>query len=171
VKNVSDNNNYGLGLDFRYDKQEKFSVNYQPQFNYNNNKSTISTNTTSYWTSQQNVEVEVQLPLKFEVGTDFNWFIRQKTEIFTGNNNVMLLNAYISKKFLKNGQLQLKAYAYDILGQNKGFQRSAMGNMVTQSNYNTITRYGMLSLIWNFSKMGAGDKKPASDDAQIIEIK
>jgi hypothetical protein len=172
IKNVSDNNNYGFGLEFRYDKEEKFSFSYNPRASYNDNKATISTNTSSYWTSTHNFEAEVQLPLKFEIGADMNWFLRQKTEVFTGNNNVMLLSAYVSKKFLKNGQLELKAYAYDILNQNKGFMRSAQGNMITQNNYNTITQYGMLSLVWNFTKMGAGDKKAAgSDDAQTIEIK
>lgn len=173
IKNVSDNRGYTFGLTFNYDKDEKFSISYQPSATFNDNKATISTNTSSYWSSNQNLEAEVQLPLKFEVGFDANWMIRQKTEIFTGNNNVFLLNAYISKKFLKNGQLELKAYAYDILNQNIGFQRTAFGNTITQSNYNTITRYGMLSLIWNFTKMGAtGDKKTVtSEGTEVIEIK
>jgi hypothetical protein len=173
LKNVSDNNNYGFRLEFGYDKAEKFSIRYNPSINYSDNRATISTNTSSYWTSQHDFDFEVQLPLKFEIGADFNWFIRQKTEVFTSNNNVMLFNAYVSKKFLKNGQLELKAYAYDILNQNKGFQRNAFGNQVTESNYNTITRYGMLSLVWNFSRMGgSGDKKAVtSDETQIIEIK
>lgn len=98
VKNVSDNNTYGFGLELGYDIDEKLDISYDPRINYSDNRSTISTNTSSYWTYQHDFEVEVQLPLKFEVGADLNWFIRQKTPVFTSNNNVMLLNAYVSKK-------------------------------------------------------------------------
>jgi hypothetical protein len=156
LKNVSDNNNYGFGLDFRKDEDNKYSVSYRPEFNYNSNKATISNNTSSYWTQEHNLDLEVQLPLKFEVGSEVQWFIRQTTPIFTTNNNVFRWNAYVSKKFLKKSQLELRAYVFDILNQNRGFQRVAQGNMITENNYNTVTQYGMLSLIWNFSKMAAG---------------
>lgn len=170
-KNVSDNNYYGFGPDVRYDKDEKFSVNYRLVFNYNDNRSTISTNTSNYWTQEHNLNAEVQLPLKFELGTEVEWFIRQKTAVFTTNNDVFRWNAYASKKFLKKGNLELRAYVFDILNQNKGFQRFAQGNLITENTYNTITQYGMLSLIWNFTKMSAGDKPAGADGGNVIELK
>jgi hypothetical protein len=167
IKNVSDNNNYGFRLNFSYDLEEKFSVSYSPSVNYNQNKATISANTSSYWTSEHNFEAEAQLPLKFEINTEIEWFIRQRTPIFTTNNNVFRWNGYVSKKFLKKDQLELRAYVFDILNQNRGFQRYAQGNLITENSYNTISRYGMLSLIWNFSKMAAGDKQPEESGMKV----
>ena len=166
-KNVSDNNSYSFGPDIRYDKEEKFSVSYNLEFTYNDNRATVSTNTSSYWTTEHTLELEAQLPKKFELGTDISWYLRQRTQVFTTNNNVFLWHAYVSKKFLKKDQLELKFYVFDILNQNRGFQRYAQGNLVTENNYNTISQYGMLSIIWNFSRMAAGAQEPEGPKMQI----
>lgn len=156
-KNISDNNTYTLGLDFSYDSEnEKFSISYDPSISYNDNKSTINTQTTSFWTTEQELEMSYELPWKFEVGTDINWYIRERTSVFDRNNNVFKWNAYVSKKFLKNDQLELRMSMFDILNQNLGFYRYAQNNYVTEDNYNTIRRYGLLSLTWNFTKSAAG---------------
>ena len=86
--------------------------------------------------------------------------------MFDRNNNVFRWNAYVSKKFLKNDELELRASVFDILNQNLGFSRYANSNEVTESNYNTIRRYGMVTLIWNFTKMAAG--APENNAAQFI---
>ena len=57
----------------------------------------------------------------------------------------------MSKKFLKKGELEAKLAVYDILNQNTGYTRTAEGSSIYQNSYNTIRRYGMLSLIWNFT--------------------
>ncbi|MBS1772471.1 MAG: outer membrane beta-barrel protein [Bacteroidetes bacterium] len=169
INNTSNNNTYTLGLRFDYNTNEnKFEVSYNPHVTYNDNKSTISTQTTSYWTQNHEFDISYQLPLKFEIGSDFNWYIRQQTTTFNQNNNVFLWNAYIAKKFLKNDVLELRLTGYDILNQNLGFQRYAYNNYVTQDSYNTIRRYGMLTLTWNFTKTAAGI--PQNNAAEMIQI-
>jgi len=42
--------------------------------------------------------VDVFLPLKFQVHADADVSLRQKTAVFTTNNNVTLLNAWIGQK-------------------------------------------------------------------------
>lgn len=168
VKNVSDNNTYTVGLRADYTtSNEKFSVSLNPSVTYNDNKATISTYTTSFWNTSTEFEISYELPLNFEIGTDFNWYVREQTTVFDQNNNVFKWNAYVSKKFLKNKQLELRMSAFDILNQNLGFTRYAQNNYVTQDNYNTIRRYGMISLTWNFTKSAAG--VPQNDAAQIIQ--
>ena len=76
--------------------------------------------------------------------------IREKTVAFPANNDVIKWNAYVSKKMMKK-KLEVKATLFDILNQNTGFSRSASASIITQSNYNTVRRYAMLSLIWNFT--------------------
>jgi hypothetical protein len=169
VKNVTDNNSYTGGLEFNYDtKDEKFSFSLNPSVTYNDNKSTISNLTTSFWTTNTEFEASYELPKKFEIGSDFNWYLREQTAVFDQNNNVFKWNAYVSKKFLKNDQLELRAYVNDILNQNIGFTRYAQNNFVSENNYNTIRRYGMLSLTWNFTRSGAA---PAAQDAPVDKTK
>ncbi len=153
VKNVSNNNIYTVGLDIGYDsKNEKLSLAYRPEVSYNDNKATISTLVTSYWSTEQNFEASYEFTKKFEIGTTATWFLRQRTVAFDANNNVFQWNAYVAYKFLKNNQLELKASAFDMLNQNKGFSRFAQNNYITEDRYNTVRRYGLLSLTWNFSK-------------------
>lgn len=47
----------------------------------------------------------------------------------------------------------------DILNQNSGFNRNISGNMITQDYSTTIKRFFMLTLVWDFSKMGGGVPK------------
>lgn len=157
--NTSNYNSYTAGIDISYDtKDEKFDISWEPEFTYNDNKSSISDQVTSYWIINQRFDVAYELPWKLRIGSDFNWTVRQQTEVFDQNNNVFLWNAHISKKFLENDQLELQLTAYDILNQNLGFNRYATDNRVTENSYNTIRRYVMLSLEWNFRKMGKKDK-------------
>ncbi len=167
VKNVTNNNSYTVGVDADYEtKNEKFEVGIDVSFTYNDNKSDINTQTTSYWSTNYGFDARYELPWKMEIGTDFNWYIREKTAVFDRNNNVFRWNAYLSKSFLENDQLELRASVYDILNQNLGFNRYAYGNSITESNYNTIRRYGMISLIWNFTKMAGA--KPENSAADFI---
>ncbi|MCB0696490.1 MAG: outer membrane beta-barrel protein [Chitinophagaceae bacterium] len=168
VKNVSNYNMYSVGLNGGYEsKDEKIDIEFNTDYTYNDNKATISTQATSYWTIENTLNISVELPLKFEIGTDVNWYVRQRTVVFDRNNNVLHWNAYLSKKLQKNDQLELRASAYDILNQNKGFSRYASSNQITENNYNTIRRYGLISLIWNFTKMSAG-ATPENNAANFI---
>ncbi len=168
-KNASNNNSYSGGLEVRYDKENKMSFSFSPGITYNDNKSTISTYTTSYWTSNNEFELTYQLPKKFEIGTSANWYIRQKTAVFDQNNNMLRWNAYIGKKLLKKDNLEIRLSVFDILNQNAGFSRFAQSNYITQDNYNTIRRYGMLGIIWNFTHTPAGT--PAAADSPMMIIK
>lgn len=156
-QNITDYNTYTFGPEFSYSsKDDKLYIAFDPGITYNDNNATINTTTTSYWVSNNEFEFTWQLPLHFEVSSDINWAIRQQTSVFDQNNNVFLWNAYVGKKFLKNEQLELRASVFDILNQNRGFNRFAQNNYITQQNYNTIRRYGLISLIWNFTKTAAG---------------
>jgi hypothetical protein len=166
--NINDNNSYTFGLDFNYYKDKKYSFEFRPGIAYNDNHATINTTAnTSYLSSDNEFTGSLQLPYKFELGTTVEWFLRQQTKIFPTNNNVLRWNAYLSKKFLKTSELELRAYVFDILNQNKGYDRIAQNNITTEDTYNTISRYGMLSLIWNFNKTPGASAMSAPAGGQI----
>jgi hypothetical protein len=150
-KNTSDNNSYTVGPQFSYNKEEKYNFSWNPSMTYNDNISTINKFSTNYWVFNNELRAELQLPKKFEIGSTANMMIREQTVVFADNNRVTKWNAYMSKKFLKKSELELKITVYDILNQNVGYTRTAQGSTVSQENYNTIRRYFMLNLVWNIT--------------------
>jgi hypothetical protein len=66
---------------------------------------------------------------------------------------------FISKAFLKDKNLMIELWGNDLLNQNSGFQRNAQANLITQTTYNTIKRYFMLTINYDFTKMAVGGSK------------
>lgn len=168
VKNTSDYNNYSIGPYFQYELEKKIELSWNPDVTFNDNKSTSNTVATNYKVFTNEIKCTVQLPWKFEVSSSLDIMVREKTPVFTTNNNVTKWNAYVGKKFLKKSELELRVSVFDILNQNIGFSRDAQANIITQSSYNTIRRYGMVNLIWNFTHTPAGTPPPAGGGMMII---
>ena len=157
VRNTTHNNNPNISVGLSKFKEKKFDIWYNYSFGYNFTQSTIQSGfTTNYWTQNHRLNATVQLPGKLEVSTDVDYSLRQKTDVFTDNNNIFLWNGYIGRKLLKNDKAIIKITANDILNQNKGISRDVNSNIVTQRNYETIRRYFMLAFTWNFTKTPGG---------------
>ncbi|GAA4455374.1 outer membrane beta-barrel family protein [Rurimicrobium arvi] len=167
--NKSDNNSYTVGLRAAYEKEKLIDFSFNPSVTYNYNLSSINAQNTSFWSAAPEASVLLYLPKKFQISSDASYNIRQRTATFDRNNNVFLLNASVSKKLLKGDQLEARFAVYDIFNQNLGFNRYGNGNTVVQQSYNTIKRYALLSLVWNFTYTPKGN---AADGAasQIEEI-
>lgn len=93
---------------------------------------------------------------KTELGSNVDVTVRQRTEVFNQNNNVVRWNAYVSKKLMKQSQLEVRATIFDILNQNRGYTRESVNGIITENRYNTVQRYAMLNVIWNFTYNPAG---------------
>ena len=167
LANTSNNDSYTFGIDLNRNKEKKYEFRFEPSVTYNNNTATVSTFSTRYWSNDNDFSGSVQLPGKFEISSSVDFIFRQKTIVFDNNTNVIKWNAYVSKKFLKNSQLELRASVFDILNQNIGYSRNAQGTMITQNDYNTIRRYGMINLIWNFTHTPAGAPAPPAGGIMI----
>lgn len=166
-RNASDNNGYrvSLSLDKDWKKGDKdvFGFNLGPSYGFSDNRSTISTFTTSYWTMGVDATVHAMLFWKLQLKTDVDVNRRQRTEVFTANNNVVLWNASINRKFLKGDRLELHAAVNDILNQNLGYSRNGQENFISENRYNTIRRHGLFSIVYHFAK-GPDAKLPNSDE-------
>ncbi|HMH34575.1 MAG TPA: TonB-dependent receptor, partial [Puia sp.] len=162
VRNVTNSANYSLNLNLNKYKEKKYGLGLSANATFTQSTSSIQPNIkTSYWTYNIRPDFDVFLPLKFQVHTDVDMNIRQKTSVFENNTNVYFWNAWIGKKFTKNDALQVKASVNDLLNMNIGFNRTVNSNYISQSTYSTIQRYFMLSLVWNFTK--AGTPMPKND--------
>jgi hypothetical protein len=92
------------------------------------------------------------LPKKFEISSSANLNFRQKTDVFGRDVNSVKWDAWISRKFLKKDNLELRASVYDILNQNIGFDRNANSNIVTERSFTTLKRFFMLSIQYTINK-------------------
>jgi len=148
-------NNIGLGVNFglNKDNENKYDLYYSGSIHYNISTPSIRKDLqTKYWIQEHNLGLTLMLPWRFELNNEVQGSFQQKTELFSGNNNIILWNAYLGKKFLKNDRAIIKIVAHDILNQNIGYSRYVNSNMIQETNYQSIARYFMLSFVWNFSK-------------------
>ncbi|WP_143310508.1 outer membrane beta-barrel protein [Chitinophaga vietnamensis] len=95
----------------------------------------------------------VYLPLNFTVSTAVN------TQINTGSQqHFTLLNASLSKTFLKNKSMVAKLYAFDLLKENQSIRRVQNETYIENTTANVLSRYFMFSLIYYLGKKGPDRK-------------
>lgn len=156
--NVTKSNNYSAGLRLSKYKEKVLDCSIRLRGGYNSNSSTLQSQIdNNYWSYTISPDLDFFLPAKFQIHTDLNYDYQGATQSFDARKQT-IWNAWLGKKFLKDESLLLKFEANDLLDQNKGFTRNAYNNNISQTYYTTIHRYFMLSLTWDFNKMGAGKK-------------
>jgi hypothetical protein len=111
------------------------------------------------WGARGDISGTVYLPAKFEIGTYSNFQYSAATESFHQSFGQFIFNPFITKKFLKGDNLSIELWANDLLNQSSGFSRVAQANLITQTTYNTLKRYFMLTINYDFTKMAAGAAK------------
>ena len=111
------------------------------------------------WGARADVDGTIYLPGKFQIGTYSNYQYNGATESFHQSFSQVIFNPFIIKTFLKNDNLSVELWANDLLNQSSGFSRVAQGNLITQTSYNTLKRYFMLTINYDFTKMAVGAAK------------
>jgi hypothetical protein len=159
VRNVTTTANYGMSLNVSKYVENKFDFYISPNFTWNHSKATLNSSANvEYWQLEGWAQARVHFKKGFEVATDLNTQIRQKDPRYTQNNNFTTWNASVIKRFLKDNKLEVKLGIYDILNQNRGYNRDFDSYSFTESYFTTLQRFWLLTLTWNISKNG----KPAS---------
>lgn len=155
LNNITNTTNLSWRFQLNGRKTNVYELNFNIQPSYRSSKSTISkVSSTSYWGSTFNVDGNYQLPFRFEIGSGVNIQVRQKTSAFNQNNNIILWNAYLEKKFLKSDALTLRFAFHDILDQGKGYTRYEYSGTIQEQRYLTFGQYGLITLTYNFVNRG-----------------
>jgi hypothetical protein len=160
VKNVTNTFNYGARLGVNQYVNDKYHFYIGSNFTWNRSKASVNTRANAkYWQIDGYGGGSVTIPgkAKIEIGSDLNFQMRQKDPEFTQNNNFTTWNGYIMKRLFKN-EFEIRLGVYDILNQNRGYQRNFNSYNFTETYFNTLKRFWLLSFTYNFSKNG----KPAS---------
>lgn len=155
IINETKSNSYSvsLGISKYLEKKYNFYANFGPRYNTQQSSlnPTINNNGLGYSGYGQ---FTIYLPGKFQISSDSEYSFTAKTASFDQNFEQFIINSSLSKTFFKANNLKLSLSANDLLNENSGFQRSASASLITQTKYNTIKRYFMFSIIWDFNKMG-----------------
>lgn len=159
VKNITNTFNYGIRLNFDRYVEKKFNFYFSPSLTWNHSKASVNSSANAeYWQIEGWAQGRFTLPHNFEFSTDAEVQVRQKDPRFTKNNNYTKWNASITKRMLKENRLELTLGIYDILDQNRGYQRNFNSYSFTETYYTTLRRFWLVTVTWNISKNG----KPAT---------
>jgi hypothetical protein len=154
TKNFTNTKAYGLRLNVSQNIPNKIDFYFSPNFSWNRSTATVNKAANAdYWTINGWSQMRITLPQKFELSTDANFQVRQKDPRFSQNNNFTTWNANVLKRFHKD-EFELKFGVYDILDQNRGYQRNFNSYSFTETFHNTLRRFWLLTFTWNISKNG-----------------
>jgi hypothetical protein len=155
VKNRTDTRSYGVRMNISQYVKDKYNFYISSNFSWNTSEASVNSSANAeYWQMNGWAEGNVTLPKKFELGSNVNFQARQKDPRFPANNNFTTWNAYLIKRIMKNNDLEFKVSLNDILNQNRGYNRSFNSYSFTETYYNTLKRFWLLTVTWNISKNG-----------------
>lgn len=156
LENITNNSGIRFGINAGYwgDKKLNFWMNINAR-NTISNSSIRPDVSTRYWTYDLNSDIQLKLKkIKTYINIGLEAEIYQKTPVFANQQNVYIVNSSIRKVISKNDQWELKFDANDIFNQNRGISRNASSNFISETINQTIQRYFLFSVIWNFNKNG-----------------
>lgn len=152
---------FDLSPNLGVEKQsDAFDVTLVANYSYNIPKQTIATSLKSYYTYGFDGNISVKLPKKIKINTTGN-YVNNGNRAVGYNINYFILNASLSKTFLKNENLIVSAEANDILNQNISNQRQVITNRIIDTKTQIIRRYFLVRVIYKFN---SAKKKEEEDE-------
>lgn len=79
------------------------------------------------------------------------------------NTNLWMWEAQLSQEFLRNRSLTLSVKVHDILNQTQNINRTITASYISDTEYNTLGRYGMVTLTYRFNTFGKGNEPSQKD--------
>lgn len=84
-------------------------------------------------------------------------------DLFIDNPTIPILQASLSKRFLKGNTGLLKLSVYDIFNQNVGINRASEFNYIEDKRVSTLSRYILLSFTYKIRRFGGKKKKDSTN--------
>ena len=156
---LNKNTNYNYSVSFYVAKNTTKDIDFHLSFapGWRTMKTSLETNrNSSGFTYNTNLWYNWKLPLKLSLYGDLSYQYEAPTKAIDEKFDLLLFKPGVSRKFFKNESLILDFYVTDVFNKNKGFRRQQMGSTITQNTYNTISRYFMLKVTWEFTSMKGG---------------
>ena len=161
VDNLSDSqesvtNSLGIGerLAASY-RNEWLEIELSGSLNYNRARSELQPrNDLDTWQYAYGGMVGITAPWGTSLTTNMTMQSRRGYADNSMNTNELIWNAQISQSFLKGNALTISLQLYDILHEQSTFSRAITANSRNDTEYNAITSYGMLHVIYRLNLFG-----------------
>ena len=159
VKNVTKNNTLGgrLGTSYRNDWLEvelNGSMSYTHTRNELQPQSDLDT-----WSFAYGFNTTLTLPWGTQIATDMGMNSRRGYNDASMNTNELIWNAQIAQGFLQGKPLTVSLQFYDILHQQSTFSRTISAMARTDNEYNAVTSYAMLHVIYRVNLFGTREAR------------
>jgi len=122
-----------------------------------------STNNLDTWSFSYGGSVQVTMPWGTQVSTNLNMNSRRGYNDTSMNTNELIWNAQMSHSLLRGNALTLSLQFYDILHQQSTFSRAVTAMQRSDTEYNAITSYAMLHVIYRLNLFGGMKGGPQTD--------
>jgi hypothetical protein len=151
--NISGTYNLGFTLNLN-----NFTVNTSGRATYTKAKYTISTSqNTEYTNYSASTDARLTLFGSLRVASDISYSTNNGLSAGYTQTTTMW-NANITKDFFKDKRAQIRIQLYDILGQAVSIRRTTTENYTEDSQSKVLTRYFLVSFIYNFNKFLGAQK-------------
>jgi len=152
ILNTNRNINFSQSLRLRMN-QRRLTLSGYATYNYSSNRYAIAyLRLKNIETWQFNINGRTYFSKTIAVNADVSKRINSGYSLNAANP--MLINFNIEKTLFKNRQGTVKFEAYDLLNQGNNLVRSISDNSITDSRYNQITRYFLLSFNYRLQNFG-----------------
>ena len=163
INNISDSQesvtnslgiNERLAASYRNDWLE---IELNGSLNYTRSRSELQPNNDlDTWQFSYGGMVGITCPWGTSLTTNMNMQSRRGYADNSMNTNELIWNAQLSQSFLRGNALTVSLQLYDILHQQSTFSRTITAMSRNDTEYNAITSYGMLHVIYRLNIFGGG---------------
>ena len=170
-KNTTKQTGVGERLSFGF-RNSWLEVNVDGSLNYTHARNELqATSNMDTWQFSYGPSLTATMPWGMSLSTDFSNSCRRGYSDNAMNTNELVWNAQLSQSFLKGSPLTVMVQFYDLLHQQSNFSRSLTASARTDTEYNSISSYAMLHVIYRLNLIGgkqaregqAGDGGPRPD--------
>lgn len=153
-ENVTRNTTWRQNLGGSY-RNEWLEIEIRGDVDYNHVRNMLmSSSNRDTWHFAYGGSVNVRLPWQMTINTSLRQTSYRGYTDASANTNEMLWNASVSQSLMKRRQLVLRLQVYDILGQKRNFSYNVGDTRLSESHYNSINQYAMLTAVFNFRSFG-----------------
>ncbi len=146
--------NYALTpkLDVRFNLfGDSLEIGLKSSYSYNNAVSSLNKTETPYSIQTYGSNIKWRFPKGITVGFDGTYTINDQPGEGFYDTEFLVLNAQLSKKFLKTQNLEVALIGNDLLNQNINARREINANVVTDYRTTIISRYFLLKVTMRFN--------------------
>lgn len=153
-KNITRNTSISERLAFSY-RNDWIEFEPNGEFNYNHSTNLLqSASDLDTWSFSYGFNTNIQLPWGMQLNTNLNMNSRRGYNDASLNTNELIWNAQISQSFLRGNALTFSLQFYDLLHEQSNLSRTINAMSRTDTEYNAITNYAMLHVIYRMNMFG-----------------